>query len=448
MSGGGETIEETQKLTTLRDVEEYVGIREHMIDRGVGGSCRRKVEDFLVMEKPSRNTYIPITTVGECPECHEYHRGMECPECGQDLRRPRVRPQFGGRGPHTLFYLEKYDWDTMKAVRRIARALKKHHRHFGIAGMKDKQAVTSQRVTVRGVPPAVLARLRIRDLKVIPMGRARRKLRPGDLWGNRFVITVRGAKIRRLSEALETVRKLGGVPNYYGLQRFGSRRPVTHVVGKYVVLNDWEKAVKTFLTLEYPRESPEALEARRWLKEHWGEFKEALRRFPKFLDYERHILEHLARHPHDYINAFRRLPMWIRRMFVHAYQSYLFNRILSERIAQGLPVHRPVEGDVTQDGLPTIPLPGFRTEFSDGPQGEIEREVLEEEGVRLEDFEIKSMPELSAGGDRKPALLRVYGLHAEAIGDDTVRFTFSLPRGGYATTVLRELLGPEGVYAD
>lgn len=270
MSGGGETIEETQKLTTLRDVEEYVGIRERVIDRGVGGSCRDRVEDFLVMEKPSRNTYIPLTIVGECPECREYHRGRECPECGQDLRRPRLRPQFGGRGPHTLFYLEKYDWDTMKAVRRIAQALRKHHRHFGIAGMKDKRAVTSQRVTVRGVPPGVLARLRIRDLKIVPMGRARRKLRPGDLWGNRFVITVRGAKVRRLPEALRTVRELGGVPNYYGLQRFGSRRPVTHVVGKYVVLEDWEKAVKTFLTLEYPRESPEALEARRWLKEHWG----------------------------------------------------------------------------------------------------------------------------------------------------------------------------------
>jgi len=429
-------------------VERYVGIRARLIKRGVGGTCRERVEDFLVMEKPTEHTYVPLTLVGECPECREYHRGRTCPDCGARLRRPRLHPQLTVRRPHTVFHLEKYDWDTLKAVRRIARALHRPHRHFGIAGMKDKRAVTAQRVSARGVPPDSLLRVRVRDLRIIPVGGARRKLRPGDLWGNRFVITVRGADARRVDGPLARVRELGGVPNYFGLQRFGSRRPVTHVVGRYVIREDWERAVKVFLTLEYPRESEEAIEARRWLREHWGEFREALRRFPRFLDYERQILRHLARHPDDYINAFRRLPMWIRRMFVHAYQSYLYNLILSERLARGLPLDRPVEGDIVRDGLPTVPLPGYRTRLSEGEPGEIEREVLEREEISPEDFRVPSMPELSAGGDRKPALLRVYRLRAEVLRGDVVRFRFSLPRGGYATTVLRELMGSGGVYAD
>ncbi len=435
-------------LRTLRDVEVFVGMEERMITSGTGGTCRERIEDFLVMEKPSESTYIPLTMVGECPTCGDYHRGSKCPRCGSELRKARLYPSYGGRGRHTLFVLEKYDWDTWKAVRRIGRELRRRDKDFGIAGMKDKRAVTAQRVTVRGVPPEALERVRVKDMVVVPMGRTRRKLRPGDLWGNRFVITVRGADVDSLETAVHAVREAGGVPNFFGVQRFGSRRPVTHVVGRYVVKEDWERAVYEFLTLEFPRESEEAIEARRWLRENWGEFEKALEVFPRFLDYEREILEHLARYPNDYVNAFRRLPYWIRRMFVHAYQSYLFNRILSERMRRGLPLDEPVEGDVVRGGLPTVPLPGFRTGLADGEPGDVERTVLEEEGVEPSDFEIRSMPEISAGGDRKPALLRVRGLSVDVVSEDVYVVRFSLPRGGYATSFLRELMGPEGVYAD
>jgi len=436
------------ELRTLGDVERFVGMEERVVKSGTGGSCRERIEDFLVMEKPSESTYIPLTMVGRCPGCGDYHRGKRCPRCGSTLSKSKLYPSYGGKGGHTLFVLEKYDWDTWKAVRRIGRELRRRDKAFGIAGMKDKRAVTSQRVTVRGVPPEALRRIDVKDIVVTPLGRVRRKLRPGDLWGNRFVITVRDADVDALETAIHVIKDLGGVPNFFGVQRFGSRRPVTHVVGKYVVKEDWERAIYEFLTMEFPRESEDAIRARRWLRENWGDFEGALEVFPRFLDYEREILEHLARYPNDYVNAFRRLPYWIRRMFVHAYQSYLFNRILSERMRRGLPLGEPVEGDIVRNGLPTIPLPGFRTELADGEPGDIERSVLEEEGVEPSDFEIRSMPEISAGGDRKPALLRVHRLSAEVIADDVYVVTFSLPRGGYATSFLRELMGPEGVYAD
>jgi len=188
-------------------------------------------------------------------------------------------------------------------------------------------------------------------------------------------------------------------------------------------------------------------------------------------------LEHLVKSPRDYIGAFNKLPINLRRLFIQSYQSYLFNRFLSERIKCGIPLREAQIGDyvvrLSDVGLPTrrfikvkdsnsssineeirvgrmvvaLPLIGPKQPPSDGLQGEIEREILEEEGVSGEDFKRASIIRVSLFGGLRVALERVMGLRAEVISgggaaENSVRFEFALHKGAYATIVLREFIKP------
>src|SRR2546427_9374459 len=162
-------------------------------------------------------------------------------------------------------------------------------------------------------------------------------------------------------------------------------------------------------------EDPESFEVREELEET-GDVAAALRRYPKEWSFEKAMLNHLAVAPEDYVGALRNLPPNLLILFIHAYQSYLFNRILSDRMAAGLPIHEPVEGDVVlarrADGRPDrarqIPVDltnlekaagqcragkafvsgllfGSESEFAEGRPGEIEKRVIASEGLRRED---------------------------------------------------------------
>jgi tRNA pseudouridine13 synthase len=269
---------------------------------------------------------------------------------------------------------------------------------------------------------------------------------------------------------------MGGVPNFFGHQRFGTIRPNTHQIGKYLTTGDTEKAALAFLAEPTEHEHPEAREARQQLGESLN-FQEALEVFPRFLRYERFMLGHLAKCPRDFVGAFRELPRRLRKLFVHAYQSYLFNRFLSERIRRGIPLNEPQVGDyvikLDEHGLPTeesdkvtaqnlqtmqeaikegkfgvaAPLVGTDQPPSEGVQGEIEEEILETENVALENFKLLFMPEATAEGRVREILNPVWNLLLEDIAADSentdkqmMKLGFTLNRGSYATVLLREFM--------
>jgi len=208
-------------------------------------------------------------------------------------------------------------------------------------------------------------------------------------------------------------------------------------------------------------------------------FEEALRCFPRQLSYERLMLGHLAKQPRDFVGAFRNLPLKLRKLFVQAYQSFLFNKFLSERITRGIPLDEAQNGDyvinLDNHGLPTtefmqvtaqslqtvnktlkegrmrvaIPLIGFKQPPSQGVQGEIEREILEIEKARPQNFYVSFMPEVSAPGELRTSLAPKINLSCEGPSKDSanppkrkVRLDFTLHRGSYATVVLREFMKP------
>jgi tRNA pseudouridine13 synthase len=214
----------------------------------------------------------------------------------------------------------------------------------------------------------------------------------------------------------------------------------------------WEEAALAFLAESSEYEHPESRQARQQL---WKtrDFSEALNYFPSQLKYERAMLNHLSRQPKEFVNAFRKLPRKLCELFVQAYQSYLFNKFLSQRMKLGVPINQPQTGDfllkINKKEHVALPLIGFKQSFSSGAQGEIERKILEEEKLMPQHFRVALMPEISAAGGLRIILLRIEDLSIGEPRTDSanpskrmMRLAFVLRKGSYATVVLREFMKP------
>ncbi len=235
-----------------------------------------------------------------------------------------------------------------------------------------------------------------------------------------------------------------------------------------------------FLAEPSEYEHPASRQARRELEAN-QDFKQALQNFPKQLRYERLMLAHLAERPTDFVGAFQRLPPKLQVLFVQAYQSYLFNRFLSERIRSGFALNRAEAGDyvvkVERSGLPMVkagklvdavalaetnnavqrssmrvalPLVGSKQWLSKGTMGEIEAHILEEEGAAALNFNVKALPEVRGRGELRAIVSPVNGFNvpniAQCTGDlklHQVTLEFMLLRGSYATVLLREIMKPK-----
>ena len=322
----------------------------------------------------------------------------------------------GGDGEHLVFVMEKTNWATMGAMKELGRRLHCSEKRLGFAGTKDRRAVTAQRCSVWNVKKEELDKVRIKDITLKPLQYGER-VGLGDLGGNRFTITVRDFDGK--GEMPERV------PNLFGPQRFGEKRPITHLVGKAIVNGQFHDAVDIYLF-----ETMESDSDRKVREECKGDYRKALEKFPHYLKYERSILGWLAKSPTDYVGALRALPRKLLIMFVHAYQSALFNRVLKER---GI---GEMDGDVLEDGVPTGPLFGTKCELAGGKAGEIERAVLEGEWLELKDFEIHGMPDLTSKGMRRRLWVEVKDFAVLEKGEDWIKIRFSLPKGCYATIAL------------
>ncbi len=395
--------------------------------------------------------------------------------------------------PHLVFRVTLRGWDTNDFAARLSDSLGISRERVNWAGTKDKYAVTTQLFSVYGVQPDALPEIDGAEIEVL--GRAGRSIEFGDLAGNAFELVVtdpdRPANAATITDELHAFGGVAtdatdaettiGVPNFFGQQRFGSRRPVTHEVGLAIVRGDWEGAVMAYLGAPTDAEPEETQAARAFVdREHRDtagapDWQEVLDRFPNRLRYERSMVHELAAcdgepGPETYRAALERVPSNLQRLFVHAAQSYAFNRMLSERLDRGLPFDEPIAGDVVcfadtdaPDGLRlpdtdrlqrvderrlrsvrrhcergrafvTAPLVGTETELADGTQGTIERDVLDDLGLEPGDFDLPG--EFYSSGTRRAILL----MTPIDVDRGPLSLSFSLPKGSYATVVLREYL--------
>ncbi len=381
---------------------------------GIGGRIKTKPEDFIVEE------------IGTNGIVFEVDKGIRCTD---------------GTGNYTHFILQKQDWTTEGAIRRIAKELRISPRRFNYAGNKDKNSISTQIVSVFKVDAAELLSLNLKDIRINGAWVAKDKVHLGELLGNRFTIKVIDTKdSERVTDIYSEID--GRFPNYFGEQRFGSNRKNTHIIGEYLLRGRADKAVLTFLCDSEGEENEEARAARKSLQETLN-FSTALKNFPSYLKLERSMLDYLSKNQNDYVGALRRLPRATLLMFIHAFQSYIFNRLLSDRIREG--EIRKEDGEYfcgeNAYGFPDISkrneekwlvgkLIGYESKLN-----ERENALLKELEIKQSDFKLRIIPEISSKGNFRTLFAPLKDF---SFSNDT--FRFSLPAGSYATVALREFI--------
>ncbi len=195
-------------------------------------------------------------------------------------------------------------------------------------------------------------------------------------------------------------------------------------------MGNFENAVKIYLAAVYEDENEKSREARRKLMSEWEnkDFKEALKYFPRHLGYEIAMLNHLVE-KNDYTGALKVLPKKLRMMFIHAYQSFIYNKALSKYMKNKIYVER-------------LPLVGYDT-----IPDEISAEILASEGIKPENFKIDYLKDLSSKGEIRDCFTLIYDFEILNIEEDEmnagknkITIGFSLPKGCYATSLLREFM--------
>ena len=377
----------------------------------------------------------------------------------------------------SVFALQKRLWTTSNATRQIADRLYINSGRINFAGNKDRNALTVQLCSAFAIQPRQLLALNIKDIKINGAWLSNGKVKLGGLSGNRFTITLTEENIgstdfRKLSaEKIEMKLKRQNycIPNYFGDQRFGSARKNTAIVGKLLVQGKFKEAILNYLCHTDEGEKDEQASKARKLLEKSMNFHEAMRTFPYFLKHERYMLSHLTQSPNDYLGAFRKLHRSLQLLFIHAYQSELFNKILEARIKKGK-LLKPALGDyycgMNDLGFPDVEqhkkieskaqqkmvnglisekravilgkLVGFQTELSKD-----EEKLLGREKVKKEEFVMKSTPELNSKGTYRPnfAFLKDFACAEQKEGGKRgIRLRFALPSGSYATVALKEII--------
>lgn len=327
---------------------------------GIGGKIRQALEDFQVEEIP---LYLP-----------------------------------SGQGEHLYVRVTKRGLSTPDMVSRFASTLGIKAKQIGVAGLKDARAVTTQMVSLQGIKPEEVARVRSdpRILTVEVLGWHRNRLRTGHHAGNRFRVVIRHINTRAAESVplILGVLSRRGVPNYFGPQRQG-REGLNYAIGAALLQNAKRRAA---------------------------------------------------------------MPKAKRLWFLHAYQAYLFNKVLAARIDR---IDRILVGDwamkhengacfLVEDAAaeqpraekfeisPTGPLFGSRAPWAAGEPGAIERSVMAELGHTPEMLR-EAAAACGFRGERRSLRVKLDDL-AWSLQDSTLTLSFTLPPGAYATSVLRELM--------
>jgi tRNA pseudouridine13 synthase len=353
---------------------------------------------------------------------------------------------------YPLYILEKKDIDSNHALIEVKNQF---HIRLRIMGIKDAMATTTQYAGMENPMRNPLRELKSKHARLTLIGFTKRPIGKRSLVGNKFEIVIHNARSADLSDFILQMKEIG---NFYGLQRFGSERLVTHLVGKAIVKKKFDKAIELLLSYTTDYDTPLSKELRNMCTDPKN-FRQALKILPRGMDIERRILSALVAGKNS-INVLRTIPITIRRLFVQAYQAFIFNKCLSISILNGENLLLPYSNDlcfemegqmsfgriikfdpsVKKIMVPAIRMVGYTFQPGKGRFEVITKEIMQEEDVEPKDFYITEMQELSQqGGFRQAALL----CSEFSYKPNPLTVSFILPKGSYATTLLREIVKPQ-----
>lgn len=306
-----------------------------------------------------------------------------------------------GKGDYTYFTLEKTGLNTLQAAELIAAKLGISIKQIGWAGNKDKHAITTQLISLNKAQPEKAQNLNISGIKLSYAGRGTEAVAVGKLKANKFTITLRNLAESDCAQILKNAARLKknsySMPNYFDEQRFSAKNPE---LGRMIVQ---------------------------------GKINEAIKKFPE---------ENL-----------RRMHKSQLLLYVHAYQSLLFNRMLASHIKKHSRNHSAVKYSRGEMLFPAqkmpnckIPIIGFGTETTKGEISELMLEEMKAEGITPRNFIIRQLPEATSEGSLRAAFVSIKNLEIGCVEQDELnegakksKISFTLPKGSYATIAVKML---------
>jgi len=296
------------------------------------------------------------------------------------------------KGKYAYFLLKKRNYNTLRAIQQIAKELRINEKNIGFAGNKDKNAVTEQFISIRSFKNK---EIELKDIKLEFLGFGGKEISLGSHQENEFFVTIRNLSLSEITKIKNLEDKKIIIPNYFGEQRFSRNN---QLIGKAIVKKDFEKAIELILESKS--------------------------------DFSTEIDKHLSKHKNDFVVALKKIPFKLLKLYVHSYQSCIFNEIVNQY------QRKPIKNK-------KIPIIGFGTEINEkkfnGELNKIIRKIMEKEEITFRDFIIREIPELSQEGDERDLFVESKFKIIESRDDELnngknkIKINFSLPKGSYAT---------------
>ena len=390
---------------------------------------------------------------------------MKLKQQPDDFRVEELADAVAGEGGEfALYRLDKTGWTTPDALSAVRRRWQIDARRLSYGGLKDRHAVTAQHLTIFRGPKRNLSHERV---TVTYLGQRAEPFSAADIRANRFTLTLRAMSDTAVSHAEAALREVAdaGLPNYFDDQRFGSVGDAGEFIAKEMVFGRFERALWLALAAPYEFDRADAKREKATLAELWGKWPECQAKLPK--GHARSLVSYLAAHPIDFKGAVARLRPELQGLYLSAYQSYLWNKMLAAWLTNTLgpanltsvelklgtvpaPLRIPDESRTAWESL-TLPLLSARVKpESDAPWLPFAEEVLKAEGLTLAELKVKGLQKpFFSKGDR-PASMRADNLSHTADADELNKgrkklvLRFELPKGSYATMLVKRITATPG----
>jgi tRNA pseudouridine13 synthase len=367
----------------------------------------------------------------------------------------RIHMRLTPDGEFAIYRVRKRGVTTLNVQAQMAQALGVPQSSIVFPALKDKDAVAEQHAAVRGTGPA---RLTGRGFDARFLGRTPFPLTPSDISANRFTLVLRDLSTEEIQRIRErsAVLAQSGLPNYFDEQRFGSYIPGDDHIGKRILRRDADGALRAYLTQPFAGDPEPVREFKAFATERWGDWGALFEAAPRPSNY-RSVLTYLRDHPTEYRKALNLITRRLLSIYLSAYQSLLWNRIAGryleaqlgaapvhvEVAGERLPIHRTLTPVVDREA--TIPLPNHRAAYNP-KMAPVVTQVLDEEGLTLNELKARILKRAYLSKGRRkllvfPAEVSIAGPEPDERFPGRQRMTasFSLPRGSYATLVLKIL---------
>src|SRR3989338_2390948 len=359
---------------------------------------------------------------------------------------------------YKIYLLEKKGMETFSLLAYLSKKNKIPVKDFGIAGLKDRHAVTKQHFSIPS--RYEITALNENNFKITFLGYADKALELGDLTGNKFDITVRNIRKGELDGIKQKAKNIGiiGVPNYFDSQRFGS--VINHkFVARFLLKKDYEAAVKVYLTEFTKHESGKFKREKKFIAENWNNISSISVKNPS-----------LARVVNEYkktkswLEAYKKIPSNLREIMVSAYQSYLWNECIKQilmRIVNKKSLYSIGYNigtllfykNLSEEEIKKIPQT-FKTISEEIKPSNAEKEiigkVLSRDGVSIQDFSIKKDTGNFFKVHERNVILKPHDFQISEPQIDEVndigrkntfkiKLSFTLPKGSYATIITKRI---------